>query len=162
VRGSMSKVGGRHKHPEAVRELNLVDGFPHMVFTFEFGAEVGLSIARDRLAIAGRYSVEHALWFPRRQRAEHYLPFDDDRVDLWTSRSVSSGNEPAEAAAWGSEVGPYLIRRYVPGANSGSSLVERTSQPSARSFATSDGQVRALPTYPSSSSSAASGLTAIR
>jgi len=72
VRRSPPKVGRRHKHPEAVRELDLVDGFPNVIFTFEIGAIVGLSITRDSLAVAGRDGMKDTLRFPHRQRAEHF------------------------------------------------------------------------------------------
>lgn len=73
VRRSPPKVGRRHKHPEAVRELDLVDGFPNVVFTFEIGAIVGLPITRDGLAVAGRDGMKDTLRFPHRQRAEHFF-----------------------------------------------------------------------------------------
>lgn len=72
MRGSPRKIGRRHKHPEAVAELDLVDGFPDVIFTFEIGAKVGLSITRGGLAVAGRDSVKDTLRFPHRQRAEHF------------------------------------------------------------------------------------------
>jgi hypothetical protein len=37
---SLFKVGGCREHPHAVRELDLVDDFPAVVFAFEVGTEI--------------------------------------------------------------------------------------------------------------------------